>query len=175
MLSISYEEIFSRFYTKVEAYDLMNLYNDVKMQNAILCSWLHSAINAPYVYRLFSNIILPEEDDILDLSSNNNIVKAELNYSINDYSDKNFIIEILSYGIALAWIEPKVNSLTNISQMFGSSAEKWYSQSSHLSEIRALRDDLYYKQRSLIRDYGYINNEYLDGTSASSTLRGSAI
>ena len=93
--------------------------------------------------------------------------------TIVDYSDKNFIIEILSYGIALAWIEPKVNSLTNISQMFGSSAEKWYSQSMHLNEIRSLRDDLYNKQRSLIRDRGYSSNDYLDGASASSTLRGS--
>lgn len=173
MLSISYEEIFSRFYTKVEAYDLMTLYNDVKMQNAILCSWLHSAISAPYVYRLFSTITLPKEDNIVELSDNDNVIKFELNRSIDDYSDKNFIIEILSYGIALAWIEPKVNSLTNISQMFGSSAEKWYSQSMHLNEIRNLRDDLYNKQRSLIRDRGYSSNDYLDGTSASSTLRGS--
>lgn len=173
MLSISYEEVFSRFYTKVEAYDLMTLYKDVKMQNAILCSWLHSAISAPYVYRLFSTITLPIEDNIVDLSDDDNVIKAELVYSIDDYSDKNFIIELLSYGIALAWIEPKVNSLTNISQMFGSSAEKWYSQSTHLTEIRALRDDLYHKQRSLIRDRGYINNEYIDGTSASATLRGS--
>ena len=173
MLSISYEEVFSRFYTKVEAYDLMTLYKDVKMQNAILCSWLHSAISAPYVYRLFSTITLPIEDNIVDLSDDDNVIKAELVYSIDDYSDKNFIIEILSYGIALAWIEPKVNSLTNICQMFGSSAEKWYSESTHLTGIRALRDDLYYKQRSLIRDRGYINNEYVDGTSASATLRGS--
>ena len=64
MLSISYEEIFSRFYTKVEAYDLMTLYNDVTMQNVTLCSWLHSAISAPYVYRLFSTITLPKEDNI---------------------------------------------------------------------------------------------------------------
>ena len=164
MLSISYEEIFSRFYTKVEAYDLMTLYNDVTMQNVTLCSWLHSAI---------STITLPKEDNIVELSDNDNVIEFELNRSIDDYSDKNFIIEILSYGIALAWIEPKVNSLTNISQMFGSSAEKWYSQSMHLNEIRSLRDDLYNKQRSLIRDRGYSSNDYLDGTSASSTLRGS--
>lgn len=173
MLSISYEEIFSRFYTKVEAYDLMTLYNDVTMQNVTLCSWLHSAISAPYVYRLFSTITLPKEDNIVELSDNDNVIEFELNHSIDDYSDKNFIIEILSYGIALAWIEPKVNSLTNISQMFGSSAEKWYSQSMHLNEIRNLRDDLYNKQRSLIRDRGYSSNDYLDGASASSTLRGS--
>lgn len=173
MLSISYEEIFSRFYTKVEAYDLMTLYNDVTMQNVTLCSWLHSAISAPYVYRLFSTITLPKEDNIVELSDNDNVIEFELNHSIDDYSDKNFIIEILSYGIALAWIEPKVNSLTNISQMFGSSAEKWYSQSTHLNEIRSLRDDLYNRQRSLIRDRGYSSNDYLDGTSASSTLRGS--
>lgn len=173
MLSISYEEIFSRFYTKVEAYDLMNLFKDVKMQNVILCSWLHSALSAPYVFRLFSTIVIPEEDNIEDLSDKNNKIEFELNYSINDYSDKNFIIEVLSYGIALAWIEPKVNSLVNISQMFGSSAEKWYAQANHLSEIRALRDDLNIKQRSLIRDRGYSNNDYLDGNSASASLRGS--
>jgi len=173
MLSISYEEIFSRFYTKVEAYDLMNLFKDVKMQNAILCSWLHSALSAPYVFRLFSIINLPEEDNVEELSDINNRIEFELNYSINDYSDKNFIIEILSYGIALAWIEPKINSLTNISQMFGSSAEKWYAQANHLAEIRALRDDLNIKQRSLIRDRGYSSNDYLDGNSASASLRGS--
>lgn len=173
MLSISYEEVFSRFYTKVEAYDLMNLFKDVKMQNAILCSWLHSALSAPYVFRLFSTVTLPQEDNIEELSDINNKIEFELNYSINDYSDKNFIIEVLSYGIALAWIEPKVNSLINIRQMIGNSNEKWYSEANHLNEIRALRDDIERKQRSLIRDRGYSSNDYLDGNSASASLRGS--
>lgn len=172
MTSISYAEIFSRFFTKVEAYDLLDLHKDEKMRNAILCSWLHSALSAPYVIRLFSKLECPSEDDIVNLESADNTINFELDYTINEYADKEFIVEVLSYGIALAWITPKVNSIINISQFLGSSSEKYYSQAAHIAELRNLRDDLMNAQRSLIRDRGYANNPYLDGTSSSSALRG---
>ena len=74
--------------------------------------------------------------------------------------------------MALCWLEPKVYSLTNIAQFFGTSDEKFYAQQTHLSELRNLRDDLINHQRSLIRDRGYSNNSYINGKSASSRLRG---
>lgn len=73
--------------------------------------------------------------------------------------------------MVLGWIDPKVNSLTNIAQAFGTSDEKYYSQSAHLSELRALRDDTERRLRAMIRDRGYANNDYLDGNAASANIK----
>jgi hypothetical protein len=72
-----------------------------------------------------------------------------------------FVIEILAYGMVYVWLEPKVNSITNITQLYGTSDGKWYAQANHLAQLRALLEDVENKQRYLIRDRGYIDNEYI--------------
>ncbi len=164
MASMTYEEVYSRFFTKVEAYDLLSERMDIdNVREEFMCNWLHSAIYNPYIRKQFSSI---EMDDI------ESSFEYTLRYSIDDSADKDFILEVLSYGMMFAWVEPKVNSITNIVQTFGTSDEKFYSQAAHLSELRALRDDMDRKVRSLIRDRGYLNNAYLDGKAKSATMRG---
>lgn len=175
---IYYKEVYSQFFLKVEGYDIFDKNISDEYREALLCSWLRSSIGKPYVNRLFSTVTLsdpyqdedPETGEIIDMDG---IIEYELVNKIDeDFGDKQFITEVLAYGMALCWLEPKIYSLTNIAQMFSTSDERFFSQSSHLSELRNLRDDLINHQRSLIRDRGYSNNSYINGTSRSSRLRG---
>ena len=175
---IYYKEVYSQFFLKIEGYDIFDKNISDEYREALLCSWLHSSIGKPYVNRLFSTVTLsdpyqdedPDTGEIIDMDG---IIEYELKNKIDeDFGDKQFVIEVLAYGMALCWLEPKIYSLTNIAQFFGTSDEKYYSQQSHLSELRNLRDDLINHQRSLIRDRGYSNNSYINGTSRSSRLRG---
>lgn len=175
---IYYKEVYSQFFLKVEGYDIFDKNISDEYREALLCSWLHSSIGKPYVNRLFSTVTLSdpyqdEDPDTGELIDVDGMIEYELNNVINeDFGDKQFVIEVLAYGMALCWLEPKIYSLTNIAQFFGTSDEKFYAQQTHLSELRNLRDDLINHQRSLIRDRGYSNNSYINGTSRSSRLRG---
>ena len=154
MASIEYEEVYSRFFTKVEAYDLLDSRMDMNdIRQEFLCNWLHAAIFNPYVRKLFKSVVMDDDSETVEYT---------MGYSIDEESDREYLYEILSYGMMYAWIEPKVNSITNIVQTFGTSDEKFYSQASHLAELRGLRDDVDKRLRSAIRDRGYLNNVYLD-------------
>lgn len=175
---IYFKEVYSQFFLKIEGYDIFDKNISDEYREALLCSWLHSSIGKPYVNRLFSAVTLsdpyqdedPDTGEIIDMDG---IIEYELKNKIDeDFGDKQFVTEVLAYGMALCWLEPKVYSLTNIAQFFGTSDEKFYAQQTHLSELRNLRDDLINHQRSLIRDRGYSNNSYINGKSMSSKLRG---
>ena len=152
MTSLTYDTIYSRLFSKIEAYDFIELPEDDL--NGLLCDWIHSASANPYVRRLFKTFIL--DDEVQEIS-------YEIKYSVDNFADVEFITEILALGVVVAWLEPKVNSINTISQMFGSKEEKFYSQSSHLSELRGLVNDSVKKQRRMIADRGYAWNSYLDG------------
>ena len=152
MASLDYNKIYSRLFSKIEAYDCVELPEDEL--NYFLCNWIHSASANPYVRRLFKSFSL--DDEILTIS-------YEMKYSVDEFSDEEFITEILTFGVVVAWLEPKINSINNIAQMFGSKEEKFYSQSQHLSELRNLVNDAKKQQRRMITDRGFAWNSYLDG------------
>lgn len=152
MASLSYEQVYSRFFTKVTAYDFLELPHE--QLDDYLCNWIHSAGAKPYIRRLFNSYRLNDEEHEL---------MFEMDYSTDEDSDKDFILEILSIGMVIEWLEPKISSITNIVQLFGSKEEKFYSQSQHLAELEKLKSSLQKKQRRMIADRGYIWNSYLDG------------
>ena len=156
MTSLNYDNIYSRFLSKVEAYDFLELPEDSIYM--LLSEWLHSVIANPYVRRLFNKFSI--YDEIQE-------IQYEMKYSVDEDTDKEFLKEIISLGMIVAWLEPKVNSINNIAQMFGSKEEKFYSQSQHLSELRALLNDSKKKQRRMIADRGYAWNTYLDGVTTN--------
>lgn len=152
MPSLNYEDIYSAFRTKANAYDLLSLQDsDVNM---FMCDWMKASFRKPYVRRLFDSISF---DDITQSFT------YEMKYEVDEESDKDFIIEAMGIGMVIEWITPKINNLNNIMQVFGSSEEKFYSQSSHLSTLKDLRHSLIKEQRDIIRDRGYIWNSYLNG------------
>jgi hypothetical protein len=152
MTSLNYNNIYSRLFSKIEAYDFIELSED--MLNEFLCNWIHSASANPYVRRLFKTFSL--DDEVQEIS-------YEMKYSVDDFSDTEFVTEVLALGVVVTWLEPKINSINNITQMFGSKEEKFYSQSQHLSELRSLVNDSKKQQRRMIADRGYAWNTYLDG------------
>lgn len=152
MTSLSYSNIYSSLFAKIEAYDFVDLSEETL--NEFLCNWLHSAATNPYVRKLFSTVAF--DDEIEELS-------YEMKYVVDEETDKEFVIEVLSLGVAINWLIPKINSINNINQFFGSKDEKFFSQSQHLSELRALLNDFKKQQKRMIADRGYIWNSYLDG------------
>ena len=152
MTSLDYNRIYSRLFSKIEAYDFIELTEDVL--NEFLCNWIHSASANPYVRRLFTSFNL--NDEIQEIN-------YEMKYSVDNFTDIEFVTEILTLGVVIAWLEPKINSINNIAQMFGSKEEKFYSQSAHLSELQNLLNNCKKQQRRMIADRGYAWNTYLDG------------
>ena len=68
----------------------------------------------------------------------------------------------MAYQMVYEWVMPKVQTTNLLHQMMTNSKEsKFYQQNTHLSELRALRDDTENKVRSMLRDRGYIWNSYL--------------
>lgn len=154
MPSLDYEKFYSKFRLKASAYDLIDMNDDDV--SVFLCEWLHSSINKPYIRRLFANITL---DDLLQE------MNFEMKYSTDDDFDKEFIMDVIGIGMVIEWITPKINSLNNIVQVFGSKEEKFYSQSNHLNELRNLKKSLINEQQSIIKERGYIWNSYLGENS----------
>lgn len=154
MTSVTYNDIFSFFYTKVEAFDFIDL--DSEQISEFMSYWLLSASKKPYVRRLFSSFSIDQE--IQEVS-------FELKYVVDETYDSDFVIEILALGMIVEWITPKVNSLNNMAQMFGSKEEKFYSQAAHLKQLQDLKASMQREQKNMIRDRGYLWNSYLDGES----------
>lgn len=154
MSSVNYDEVISRLLLKIEPYDFLELSNDEVEE--FFVGWLHSATADPYFRKVFSSFIL--DDEIREIN-------YQLSYSIDDYTDQEFVVETISYGMGLKWLSPKINSLNNIAQKFGSSDQKWYSQAMHLSELRAIRKDWMKEFHSMIAGRQVSWNSYLDGES----------
>lgn len=154
MASINFNEIYSRFFSKVEAFDF--LYEEVSAEAlaAHMSEWIAATLSHPHIRKLFKTIEVNDEDGT---------ITYEMNYEMDEYSDKQFLINVMAYGMVRAWLEPKVRSITNVVQNFGTSDAKFYSQSSHLSELRALIEDSEREIRSLVGNRGAFNNKYLDG------------
>ena len=91
-----------------------------------------------------------------DLSDRDEELK-QFNFDLSDLE-----IEILSILMVREWISQRLNSVTNVMQVFGGKEEKWFSQSSHIKELREMDDRLRLEAQQLSRDYSYIDNDYFD-------------
>lgn len=69
--------------------------------------------------------------------------------------------EILAILVAREWLQPQLYSALLTKQVFSDKEQKYYSQSSHISELRALDETLKIEAQKLSRDYTYGSSEYL--------------
>ena len=69
--------------------------------------------------------------------------------------------EILAILVAREWLQPQLYSALLTKQVFSDKEQKYYSQSSHISELRALDETLKIEAQKLSRDYTYGISEYL--------------
>ena len=147
---MTYEEIYSQFYSKKidptffeyskdEAYEMMK-------------SWLHSIVAIPYVNKCFSNITL--DDELTELT-------FELTNSRGAISDSYFVKDIFSQGLVICWMQQQVDKITNLAIVIGGKDEKTIlnNYKSNIARLEQLKVQL----RKTIRDYGYINNDYIGG------------
>lgn len=149
---LSYDKIFSRVLNKIN--DPKELSLDETDLLEIYTERLHSVIGKPRVRRLFSSIILNDE--------NQEIIFA-LNHSVDEYSDKEFVLEILSIGMAIEWLQPQIDSVLHTSTMIGGKEEKKILDN-HKSMIDRLAS-MKAEQNKMISDYGYMYNSYIKGDS----------
>ena len=119
-----------------------------------MSEWIAATLSHPHIRKLFKTIEVNDEDGT---------ITYEMNYETDEYSDRQFLINVMAYGMVRAWLEPKVRSITNVVQNFGTSDGRWFSQAQHLSELRALLEDSEREIRSLVGNRGAFNNKYLDG------------
>lgn len=69
--------------------------------------------------------------------------------------------EILAILVVREWLQPQLYSALLTKQVFSDKEQKYYSQSSHISELRALDETLKIEAQKLSRDYTYGSLEYL--------------
>lgn len=147
----SYQDIYSRFLNKIRDYEFAGLPEPNATEQ--MREWLQSALSHTYIYRMFANF-----------SANDELAEMEyiLTSSVDDYSDKNFVEELLSNAMVVEWVSPKLKTTTLLNQMITNSKEsKFYAQQSHIAQLRELSADSENKVRSMLRDKGYIYNSYL--------------
>ena len=153
MLQLTYNEIYSSFFSKVESYDLAQMIDEQAQD--MLTEWLHTIVQNPRVLKLLSAI---EFDDAI------NRIKFQLTRPSGfEDIDRAYMKDVFATGVALKWAEPKYASALNTSQVFGASEIKFFSQAQHITALKEMVSDLEAKFAKLIRDYGTYHNSYLEG------------
>lgn len=152
MASIDYEEIFSSFLGSVTDYKLASL--DATEAYETMKEYLHKALAERYVSRLFTSKKLDDEVQLFSF---------EMKYPTDEDSDREFVINALAKWMAYEWAQNKVSSTTLVMQMLADKEQRFYSQSNHLAENKALKKDLYDEAYGFIMRRGYIDNKYLEG------------
>ena len=145
---LSYSTLFSRVLNKIN--DQKELSLDENDLLEIYTERLHSVVGKPRVRRLFSSLTL--DDEIQEMT-------FTLNNSVDEESDKDFVLEILSLGMAIEWLQPQVDSVIHTSVMIGGKEEKKLLDN-HKNMIERL-DSMKKEQNKMIRDYGYMYNSYI--------------
>ena len=145
---LSYSTLFSRVLNKIN--DPKELSLDESDLLDIYTERLHSVVGKPRVRRLFSSISL--DDEIQEMT-------FTLNNSVDEESDKDFVLEILSLGMAIEWLQPQVDSVIHTSVMIGGKEEKKLLDN-HKNMIERL-DSMKKEQNKMIRDFGYMYNSYI--------------
>ena len=140
-MATPYEKIYNRFAQKITDFNLVELDDD--SLGEMLLGWLNSAIVR---IRRCKHDLTKRDDEILEFTE--------------DLSD--IEIELLSMGMVDAWISQYLNSTENVLQLIGGKEEKYYSQASHMSEIRTIKEENLREMNRLHNYYTYTNNSYFD-------------
>lgn len=150
-MTSSYNDIYSRFLNKIRDYDLAGLPEPNATEE--MREWLQSTLSHSYIYRIFNSF--SADDEIAEM-------EYTLKTPVDDYSDKNFVEELLGNAMVVEWMDTKVNNTNLIHLMVANSKEsKWFSQQQHIGQLRELRADSESKVRSMLRDKGFNYNSYL--------------
>ena len=145
---LPYSTLFSRVLNKINDPKELSLNENDLLE--IYTERLHSVVGKPRVRRLFSALTL--DDEIQEIT-------FTLNNSVDEESDTDFVLEVLSLGMVIEWLQPQVDSVIHTSVMIGGKEEKKLLDN-HKNMIDRL-DSMKKEQNKMIRDYGYMYNSYI--------------
>lgn len=151
-MTLPYETVFSRTLGRIN--DPKELSLDESDLLEIYTERLHNVISNPRVRRLFSSFVL--DDNIQQ-------IEFELNNSVDETSDMDFVAGILVLGMTIEWLQPQVDSIMHTSVMIGGKEEKKLLDN-HKNMIDRL-DSMKTELNKRIRDYGYMYNSYINTES----------
>lgn len=146
---MTYEEIYSQFYSKIDDPNFFKKYSKDEAYD-LMKSWLHSVVGLPYLKKRFSSIAL--DDEILELT-------FELVNSVDEDSDNFFVKDILAQGMVICWMQQKIDKAVSLATVIGGKEEKTILNNYKNNMTRL--NELKIQFRKVIRDYGYINNDYI--------------
>lgn len=139
-----YEDIFSRFFMRVEDYKLSGY--DENLANEVLIGYLRNGASDVYVRKLFSSCVFDDDMERVDW---------KLTVSYDDLGDADFVEDVLSEAMLLQWVYPRYHSTLLTSQFFTNKDQSFYSQANHLAEMKSMYENAKLNLRKKIRDRGY--------------------
>lgn len=135
----SYDEIYDRATRRMTDFDL------AEMSDVDLVDTLHGyLIGAISQFRRCKNDLSNRDDEL-----------GRFNADLLDVEK-----EILAIMMVRQWLQPQLNSVLLTAQVFSDKEQKYYSQSQHISELRALDESLRLEAQKLSRDYTYSSGTY---------------
>lgn len=146
---MTYEEIYSQFYSKQTDPTFFKKYSKDEAYE-LMRNWLHSIVAIPYLRKCFSTITL--DDEILELT-------FELVNPIDEDSDNDFVKDILAQGMIICWMQQQIDKAVSLATVVGGKEEKII-LNNYKNNIARL-NELKIQFRKIIRDYGYMNNDYI--------------
>ena len=146
---MTYEEIYSQFYSKETDPTFFKKYSKDEAYE-LMRNWLHSIVGIPYVRKCFSTITL--DDEILELT-------FKLENSVDEDSDNYFVKDIFAQGMVICWMQQQIDKAVSLATVIGGKEEKTI-LNNYKNNMARLKD-LKLEMRKTIRDYGYINNDYI--------------
>jgi hypothetical protein len=146
---MTYEEIYSQFYSKETDHTFFKKYSKDEAYE-LMRSWLHSIVAIPYFRKCFSTITL--DDEILELT-------FKLENSIDEDSDNYFVKDVFAQGMVICWMQQQIDKITSLATVVGGKEEKTIlnNYKNNIARLKELKVEF----RKTIRDYGYINNSYI--------------
>lgn len=152
---LPYEKIFSRVRNKITDPKEMSLDENDLIE--IYTERLHSVAGNQRVRRKFTTLSL--DDEIQELT-------FELEQTVDEMSDEDFVIEVFTLGIVIEWLQKEVDSVLYTYQMIGGKEEKKLvdNYKPMVSRLASMKVELNKK----LRDYGYYYNDYIRDSEVKS-------
>ncbi|MGN5456801.1 MAG: hypothetical protein ACI4XN_12470 [Candidatus Kurthia intestinigallinarum] len=140
-MATPYEKVYGRFLQKITDFNLAEVddYSFDEMMNG----WLNSAVIR---VRKCQHDLSKRDDELQEFEE--------------DLSDLE--VELLALGMVDAWVTPMLNSTELTLQFIGGKEEKVYAQSSHIKELRSLKESNLLEMNRLHNYNTYLNNSYFD-------------
>ena len=150
-MTSNYQDIYSRFLLKITDYNLASLLE--ADANEMMYEWLRSSLSKTHIRRMFETLTF--DDEIGELT-------YTMRSSVSDDEDQDFSEELLSHQMCVEWAQPRIKTITLMSQMVTNSKEsKWYSQAAHLEQLQELLATSKAEVSRMLTDRGFVYNSYL--------------